>query len=82
LSRVARKLNERPRKVLEYETPAENLTCVMHSPIELNAQSERNRNPANDSYRLIVEVRNSKNNVFVMVNTAFKADNPYARYVA
>jgi len=37
LSSIARKLNERPRKVLEYKHQQRNLTCVLHPPIELKA---------------------------------------------
>ena len=45
LNKAARQLNERPRKTLKYETPARNLTPVLHRPVE----------PAGDTRTLAVQ---------------------------
>jgi hypothetical protein len=39
LSAVARQLNERPRKTLEFETPAEQFTACVASTVEITSQS-------------------------------------------
>ena len=43
LNRIARRLNQRPRKTLGFETPADRLQAVLHLPVELATQSGHER---------------------------------------
>ena len=39
LNRIALRLNQRPRKTLGFETPADRLRAVLHCPVEPTTQS-------------------------------------------